>query len=274
MAERERRRAELAAEARRLAQDPAYARGRRRLPSSWRRCVVRGDLDGDRTAAPSRGVQRGRRYAVVVRRGRRTRARPAGSAADDGRAATVRGRVAACVDLDSPDVVSDETTAPIAHEYSLRCGAEHAFAVYTERIGEWWDPRYTANAETLQTVTIEPRVGGRVYAVHGDLGEDDWGEVIVWEPGRRLVHTFSLAQARGTPARSRWSSCRVGLRPRRTAAARCASPTVAGRRQTSRHGRSSGTGASCSTGSPRSPSRAADRQALGSPLFAIPSFSA
>jgi hypothetical protein len=43
-------------------------------------------------------------------------------------------------------------------------------------------------------VTIEPRVGGRVYATHGDIGEDDWGEVTVWEPGRRLAHTFTLAQ--------------------------------------------------------------------------------
>jgi hypothetical protein len=43
-------------------------------------------------------------------------------------------------------------------------------------------------------VAIEPRVGGRVYATHGDVGEHDWGEVVVWEPGRRLVHTFSLAQ--------------------------------------------------------------------------------
>jgi hypothetical protein len=80
------------------------------------------------------------------------------------------------------------------HEYTLRCDAERAFAVYTDRIGEWWDPRYTANAETLEAVTIEPRVGGRVYATHGDIGEDDWGEVTVWEPGRRVVHTFTLAQ--------------------------------------------------------------------------------
>ena len=76
----------------------------------------------------------------------------------------------------------------------LRCDAGHAFAAYTERIGEWWDPRYTANAETLETVRIEPRVGGRVYAIHADLGEHDWGEVTAWEPGRRLVHTFALAQ--------------------------------------------------------------------------------
>jgi uncharacterized protein YndB with AHSA1/START domain len=82
----------------------------------------------------------------------------------------------------------------ITHERSLRCSAEQAFATYAGRIGEWWDPRYTANAETLQAVTIEPRLGGLVYATHRDMGEHDWGEVTVWEPGHRLVHTFTLAQ--------------------------------------------------------------------------------
>ena len=87
-----------------------------------------------------------------------------------------------------------EALAPIAFEYRLRCGADDAFSAYTGRIGEWWDPRYTANAETLEGVTIEPSVGGRVYATHSDLGEHLWGEVTRWEPGRRLVHTFTLAQ--------------------------------------------------------------------------------
>jgi Activator of Hsp90 ATPase homolog 1-like protein len=91
-------------------------------------------------------------------------------------------------------VVSEVTPAPIKYEYTLPCNAEHAFATYASRIGEWWDPRYTANVETLEDVTIEPRVGGRVYATHRDTGEDDWGVVTVWEPGRRLAHTFTLAQ--------------------------------------------------------------------------------
>jgi uncharacterized protein YndB with AHSA1/START domain len=90
--------------------------------------------------------------------------------------------------------MSDESTSPITYEYELRCSAEHAFATYTGRIGEWWHPRYTANAETLEAVTIEPRVGGRVYATHSDLGEDQWGTVTVWQPPRRLVYTFTLAQ--------------------------------------------------------------------------------
>jgi Activator of Hsp90 ATPase homolog 1-like protein len=75
-----------------------------------------------------------------------------------------------------------------------------AFATYVDLIGEWWHPDYTANAETLEAVTIEPRVGGRVYATHRDLGEHDWGTVTVWEPGRRLVHTFTLAQDPAYPS--------------------------------------------------------------------------
>lgn len=96
--------------------------------------------------------------------------------------------------------MSAESLPAILHERFLRCSAQHAFAVYTGRIGEWWDPNYSANAETLRAVTIEPRVGGRVFATHEDLGEHDWGEVTVWEPGRRFAHTFTLAQDPQAPS--------------------------------------------------------------------------
>jgi activator of Hsp90 ATPase-like protein len=95
--------------------------------------------------------------------------------------------------------VSDQL-APIAHTYKLSCDCTHAFETYAGRIGEWWEPRYTANADTLEAVTIEPRVGGRVFASHSDIGRDDWGEVTVWEPGNRLAHTFTLAQDPAHPS--------------------------------------------------------------------------
>jgi hypothetical protein len=90
--------------------------------------------------------------------------------------------------------------APIVHEYHLDTDPERAFEVYTTRIGRWWDPRYSANPATFNTVTIEPRVGGRIYATHSDLGRHDWGEVTVWEPGQRFVHTFVLAQDPADPS--------------------------------------------------------------------------
>jgi hypothetical protein len=64
---------------------------------------------------------------------------------------------------------------PIVHEYVLGCTAERAFETYTTGIGRWWDPAYTANPATLAAVTIEPWVGGRVFAAHTDLGEHGWG---------------------------------------------------------------------------------------------------
>jgi len=38
-----------------------------------------------------------------------------------------------------------DALAPITHERFLRCDPGRAFATYTGRISEWWDPRYTAN---------------------------------------------------------------------------------------------------------------------------------
>jgi uncharacterized protein YndB with AHSA1/START domain len=89
--------------------------------------------------------------------------------------------------------------SPIELEYRLACSPEQAFDRYTA-IGEWWDPRYTASAETLESVTIEPGPGGRVYERHRDGREVGWGEVTVWEPGRRLVHSFALAQDPANPS--------------------------------------------------------------------------
>jgi uncharacterized protein YndB with AHSA1/START domain len=93
--------------------------------------------------------------------------------------------------------------SPITFEYELACGADEAFATYTERIGDWWHPDYTANADTFDSVTIEPGVGGRIVERHSDGGEVGWGEVRAWEPGTRLVHTFALAQDPAHPSEVR-----------------------------------------------------------------------
>ncbi|MBA2570486.1 MAG: SRPBCC domain-containing protein [Chloroflexi bacterium] len=70
-------------------------------------------------------------------------------------------------------------------------------------------------------MTIEPWVGGRVYATHKDLGDHEWGEVIVLEPGRRIVHTSTLAQTSEHPSEvsvsfvPRDAGCTVRFRARR-----------------------------------------------------------
>ena len=82
---------------------------------------------------------------------------------------------------------------PVEHQVRVAVSPADAFQGYVERIGEWWHPRYSRDGATLRSVTIEPFVGGRVYATDA-TGEDDWGVVRVCEPGRLLVHSFWLAQ--------------------------------------------------------------------------------
>jgi uncharacterized protein YndB with AHSA1/START domain len=73
----------------------------------------------------------------------------------------------------------------------LATTAHRAFDAYAA-IGAWWDPQYTRDPNTLRSITIEPRVGGRVIAHHSD-GDDDWGEVTRWDPPRALAYTTKHA---------------------------------------------------------------------------------
>jgi Activator of Hsp90 ATPase homolog 1-like protein len=90
--------------------------------------------------------------------------------------------------------------SPISHRYELRCSPAYAFEIYTQRIGTWWDPVYTRDASTYVTLTIEPRVGGRVFATHAGSGDDEFGRVTRWEPGDTFAATSILAQSPEAPS--------------------------------------------------------------------------
>lgn len=104
----------------------------------------------------------------------------AGTGRDEETGATVPGRL--------PDLAG-----PIRHTLHVRCDPDRAFAVFTGRIGEWWDPRYSSGASSLTGIEIEPRVGGRALMLHRDREPFVWGTVTVWDPPRTYEQTFNLA---------------------------------------------------------------------------------
>jgi hypothetical protein len=86
--------------------------------------------------------------------------------------------------------------APLELSYEVACSAEHAFAVWTTRTAAWWPAGHSASGDPDTVVTIEPRLGGRIYERTPDGIEIEWGEVTAWDPPRRLGYLWHINRDR------------------------------------------------------------------------------
>jgi uncharacterized protein YndB with AHSA1/START domain len=69
----------------------------------------------------------------------------------------------------------------------------HAFAVFTEHLGEWWPLHsYHIGTQPAQSAILESRAGGRWFERAADGTECDWGRVITWDPPDRLVVSWDI----------------------------------------------------------------------------------
>ena len=89
--------------------------------------------------------------------------------------------------------------APLVKTLEVRRSAAEAFRLFTEEMTAWW-PLAThtlakdAKGERTERVVFEPRVGGRIYERLNTGAERDWGEVLAFEPGRRVRFTFQMGR--------------------------------------------------------------------------------
>jgi len=82
--------------------------------------------------------------------------------------------------------------APIRKTIRVEATPEHAFAVFTERIGRWWPPHYGLLSQPRHELILEPGIGGRWYERAADGTELTWGKVLAWEPPQRLVLAWQI----------------------------------------------------------------------------------
>jgi uncharacterized protein YndB with AHSA1/START domain len=84
----------------------------------------------------------------------------------------------------------------------LRCAVtvggppERAFVAFAEGFQGWWPREYTWSQEVLETIAIEPRVGGRCFERGPNGFECDWGRVLAWEPPHRIAFTWQIGPSR------------------------------------------------------------------------------
>ncbi|MBO9710192.1 MAG: SRPBCC domain-containing protein [Caulobacter sp.] len=104
-------------------------------------------------------------------------------------------------------------TRPIVSEAHVDLPPDEAFARFVDGLGRWWPMAYTYSGARFETARVEPRVGGQWGEVTRDGETLPWGDVRVFEPGRRVVLGFNIAADRSAEPPERWSEVEIAFAP-------------------------------------------------------------
>jgi len=84
------------------------------------------------------------------------------------------------------------TPAAVRKTLVVQASPETAFKVFTDGFDRWWPRSHHIGKAELAKAIMEPRAGGRWYEVCVDGSECEWGDVLTWDPPRRLVLAWRL----------------------------------------------------------------------------------
>ena len=85
-----------------------------------------------------------------------------------------------------------DTQTSVSVETDVDAPLEHAFSVFTDGIGTWWDPEHHLLDGELVSMTFEPREGGHIVDRYADGRECRWSRVLAYEPPRRVVLSWDI----------------------------------------------------------------------------------
>jgi uncharacterized protein YndB with AHSA1/START domain len=82
--------------------------------------------------------------------------------------------------------------APVRKTMVVNAPVARAFDVFTQGISRWWPNDHGIGKKPLQTVLIEPRLGGRWLEISQDGTETVVATIILWEPPHRMVLVWQI----------------------------------------------------------------------------------
>lgn len=82
---------------------------------------------------------------------------------------------------------------PVRKSIRVNASPTRAFDVFARNMIAWWNREYTINpGSPIADIVVEPRAGGRWFERGEDGSKCQWGNVLAWEPPRRLVLAWQI----------------------------------------------------------------------------------
>lgn len=82
--------------------------------------------------------------------------------------------------------------APVRKQVTVSVSQQRAFEWFTKEMSRWWPATHSILKSPLKQYIVEPRVGGRWYAIAEDGSSGQTGYVIDWQPPQKLVLAWQL----------------------------------------------------------------------------------
>jgi uncharacterized protein YndB with AHSA1/START domain len=99
--------------------------------------------------------------------------------------------------------VSVQALDAIRKSVVVAAPADVAWELFTARMGEWWPlATHSLGGDGTETAGITPQ---RIFERWRDGTEKTWGQVLAWEPPRRLVFTWDVSPGSGNEIEVRFS---------------------------------------------------------------------
>ena len=88
--------------------------------------------------------------------------------------------------------MTQAASAVVRRNIVVEAPYEKAFAVFTERLGDFKPREHNLLEAPIAETVFEPRVGGHIYDRATDGTVCRWARVLVYEPPRRVVFSWDI----------------------------------------------------------------------------------
>ena len=80
----------------------------------------------------------------------------------------------------------------VRRQITVDAPIERAFAVFTERFGDFKPREHNLLSVPIAETVFEPRAGGHIYDRGTDGSECRWARILVYEPPQRVVFSWDI----------------------------------------------------------------------------------